>query len=205
MEEDKISLRLIDDAIGRHNSALTSLRDNIPKIVEGSKTINNCISAGGKVFVCGNGGSASDAQHFVAEIVGRFKSERKGLPAVALTTDTSVITAVANDYSFDEIFSRQVEALCGKDDVLVAISTSGNSKNILRALMSAKRRGCLSILLSGKDGGQAKELAGTSIIIESDNTAAIQEMHIMTLHMICGIIDEHYAKTNLNSINDLNK
>ena len=205
MEEDKISLKLIDDAIGRHNSALTSLRDNIPKIVEGSKAINNCISTGGKVFVCGNGGSASDAQHFVAELVGRFVFERKGLPAVALTTDTSVITAVANDYSFNEIFARQVEALCEKNDVLVAISTSGNSKNILRALKSAKRKGCLSILLSGKEGGQAKALAGTAIIIESDNTAAIQEMHIMTLHMICKIIDEHYAKTNLNSINDSKK
>jgi D-sedoheptulose 7-phosphate isomerase len=201
MDADKISLELIDVAIEHHKSALTSLRHNIPNIVEGSNAITDRLSTGGKVFVCGNGGSASDAQHFVAELVGRFVSERKGLPAVALTTDTSIITAVANDYSFDEIFARQIEALCGENDVLVAISTSGNSKNILRALMSAKKKGCLSILLSGKDGGQAKALADTAIIIESGNTAAIQEMHIMILHMICGIIDEHYGKSILNSIN----
>lgn len=194
MDADKISLKLIEDAIKHHKLALTSLRHNIPNIVEASNAISNSLSAGGKVFVCGNGGSASDAQHFAAELVGRFVTERKGLPAVALTTDTSIITAITNDYSFDEVFARQIDALCGKNDVMVAISTSGNSKNILRALMSAKQKGCLSILLSGKDGGQARALADRYIIIDSGITAVIQEMHIMILHMICGIIDAHYEK-----------
>ena len=195
MDADKRSLELIEDAIGNHKLALESLKHNISYIVEVGNAITDRLSMGGKVFVCGNGGSASDAQHFVAELVGRFVSERKGLPAVALTTDTSIMTAVANDYSFDEIFARQIEALCGENDVLIAISTSGNSTNILRALTSAKQKGCQSILLSGKDGGQAKALANIAIIIESGNTAAIQEMHIMILHILCGIIDEHYGKS----------
>lgn len=201
METNTVAIDLIEDSLTLHMAALDSLRHNIHAVVESSKTIVDCLKKGGKVIACGNGGSASDAQHFVAELVGRFVSDRPPLAAVALTTDTSILTAVANDYSFEEIFSRQVEGLCRHGDVLVAISTSGRSKNIINAMSSAKKRGGIVILVSGKDGGDAKPLADISIIIESYNTAAIQEMHIMVFHMICGIIDEQYGKFILNSNN----
>ncbi len=142
----------------------------------------NCLLAGGKLLVCGNGGSASDAQHFAAEIVGRFENERKAFPAVALNTDTSILTAVGNDYGYDEVFARQVEGLGRSGDVLVGISTSGNSANVLRAAARARELGIKSVGLLGKDGGSLKANVDHAIVIDHEVTARIQEAHIFILH-----------------------
>jgi D-sedoheptulose 7-phosphate isomerase len=154
-----------------------------------SNQITQTINNGGTLFWCGNGGSAADSQHLAAEFVGRFKKDRKALRSIALTTDTSVLTCVSNDYSFDDIFARQLEALARNGDILVSISTSGNSENILRSLISAKKLGVKTIALLGKDGGQAKALADMSIIIPSDSTARIQEAHILIGHILCDLIE----------------
>ncbi|PXA03688.1 D-sedoheptulose 7-phosphate isomerase [Coraliomargarita sinensis] len=140
------------------------------------------LKAGQTIFACGNGGSATDSMHLCEELVGRYRGDRRPLPAISLNTDSSVLTCIGNDYGFDAIFSRQVEALCKEGDILVGFSTSGNSENILRAFQSAKGRGATTILLSGKDGGTIKEVADHSIIVPSENTARIQEMHTFVLH-----------------------
>lgn len=150
---------------------------------------------GNKIMLCGNGGSAADAQHIAAELSGRYKVERRGLAGIALTTDTSVLTAVGNDYGFDHIFDRQVEALAREGDVLIGISTSGHSKNIVRALSLARNMGCKAIGLSGRDGGVMSEFCDINIIIPSDDTPRIQEMHIMIGHIICQAIDV-WSQTN---------
>ncbi len=191
-------LDLIASSVKNHKLAMDSLENNVAQIIEVTDVIADCLKSGGTVFACGNGGSASDAQHFAAELVGRFVFERKGLAAVALTTDTSIITAVANDYSYDDIFSRQIDALGSEKDVLLAISTSGNSQNVVRAINASKVKNCSSILLSGKDGGEARPLADYSIVIGTKNTAAIQEMHIVILHMICRILDSYYQNRFFN-------
>lgn len=147
--------------------------------------ITNSILNGGKVLICGNGGSAADAQHIAAEFVGRFVMERKGFPAIALTTDTSNLTAIGNDYSYDEVFRRQVEALGNKGDVLIGISTSGNSENVIRAIEEAKKRDMVVIGLTGKTGGKMKEMCDVSFVFEIKDTARIQELHMMTYHLIC--------------------
>lgn len=152
------------------------------------KTINyitNSIKNGGKLLICGNGGSAADAQHIAAEFVGRFVMERKGFPAIALTTDTSNLTAIANDYSYDDVFRRQVEALGNKGDVLIGISTSGNSENVIRAIDEAKKNGMTVIGLTGKTGGKMKDMCDVTFVFEIKDTARIQELHMMTYHLIC--------------------
>lgn len=154
--------------------------------------INECFQRGNKILIAGNGGSAADAQHFAAEIVGRYKKERKGYPAIALTTDTSIITALANDYSFDLIFARQIESLGKKGDVFFGISTSGNSKNVIEGMKKAKVLGLTTICLLGKDGGVLKDLADISIIVPSDNTPRIQEAHIMLIHIICEEVEKNF-------------
>lgn len=147
----------------------------------------NTLTKSNKILICGNGGSAADAQHFAAEIVGRFKEERKGLPCIALTTDTSILTAVGNDYGFDEIFSRQVEALGKKDDLLICISTSGNSKNIVNALNKAQALSLKTAALTGQ-GGEIAKLTN-SIQIPSPYTPRIQEGHILVLHILAELIE----------------
>jgi len=154
--------------------------------------INNCFQRGNKILIAGNGGSAADAQHFAAEIVGRYKKERKGYPAIALTTDTSIITALANDYNFDLIFARQVEALAKKGDIFFGISTSGNSKNIIEGVKKAKELGVTTVCLLGKGGGKLKDLADFSIIVPSNNTPRIQESHIMLIHIICEEVEKNF-------------
>ena len=146
------------------------------------------------IYILGNGGSAADAQHIAAELSGRYKIERRGLPGIALTTDTSVLTAVGNDYGFDRVFDRQVEALANAGDVLIGISTSGHSKNVVRALSLARQMGCKTIGLSGRDGGVMHELCDINIVIPSLDTPRIQEMHIMIGHIICQGIDNSYGK-----------
>ena len=146
-----------------------------------------------KILLMGNGGSAADCQHIAAELVGRYKIERKGLPAIALTTDTSILTAVGNDYSFSEIFSRQLEAIAEKGDLVIGISTSGNSENVVKGALKAKEIGCYTVALLGKNGGKLKDLVDLSIIIPSNNTPRIQECHILIGHIVCEILDSKFG------------
>lgn len=150
------------------------------------------LKSGGKILICGNGGSAADAQHFSAELTGRYKVERMGLPAIALSTDTSALSAIGNDYGFEHIFSRQVQALAKSDDMIFAISTSGNSANVINALREGRKRGCYCVGLSGKDGGEMNEWCEPNIVIPSSNTPRIQEMHILIIHYLCQKIDEAF-------------
>ena len=159
-------------------------------VVECAKAIARRLRAGGKALVCGNGGSASQAQHFAAELVGRFEKERPAWPAVALTTDTAIITSVGNDYGFDEIFARQVSALGKKGDVLLGISTSGRSPNVIKALQAAKDIGMLTIGLTGRGGGDMKPLLDLQMDVRAGTTYRIQEVHLAALHQICRIVEE---------------
>ncbi len=158
-------------------------------IRETGELLIQTIRSGSKVFICGNGGSAADAQHFAAELTGRFERERRALPAVALTTDTSALTAIGNDYGFDFIFSRQLEALARPGDLLVAISTSGNSRNVLKAVSYAKENQISTIGLLGRDGGQLAPEVNLSLVVPTDRTARIQEMHILIVHIWCEMLD----------------
>lgn len=155
-----------------------------------ANAIAMAFKSGNKLLICGNGGSAADSQHFAAEFTGRYEMERAPLPAIALTTDTSALTAIANDYLFDVVFSKQVEALGKAGDVLFAISTSGNSSNVLKAIDSAKQRGLLIIALTGRDGGvMGQGIADINICAPANRTARIQEIHLLVLHTICDMVD----------------
>jgi len=157
-----------------------------------SKIIVDALKNGNKVLLCGNGGSAADAQHIAAELTGRYKTERRGLPGIALTTDTSALTAIGNDYGYDRVFDRQVESLAQKGDVIIGISTSGNSKNVINALNLGKELGCKTVGLSGRDGGDMNDVCDINLVVPSDNTPRIQEMHILFGHTICQIIDNNF-------------
>lgn len=174
-----------------HLHTIELVRETLDASVQSiGQLLAQSISSGSTLFWCGNGGSAADSQHLAAELVGRFKKDRRALRSVALTTDTSVLTCVANDYSFDDVFARQIEALGRPSDVLVAISTSGNSENVLRALKVAKEMGLTTIAFLGKDGGTAKGLADHVLVIPSDSTARIQEAHILIGHILCELIEQ---------------
>ena len=162
-------------------------------IEEASAAVIKCLASHGKVLLCGNGGSASDAMHIAGELVGRFQQERKSLPAIALNGDVTSITSVANDYGYERVFERFVEGFMNPGDVLIGISTSGNSENVYRALCRAKEMGETTIALLGKGGGKIKEVADISIIVPSDNTARIQEAHIMIGHIICELAEDAYV------------
>jgi D-sedoheptulose 7-phosphate isomerase len=162
------------------------------QVARGIVAMTECLRAGGKVMACGNGGSAADAQHFAAELIGRFERERQELAAIALTTDTSILTAVGNDYSYDEIFSKQVRGLGKNGDMLIAISTSGNSKNVVKAIEAAKKMGIKIIALTGNGGGKIAGLLDADDIhlcAPSTRTARIQETHLVLLHAICDGVD----------------
>ena len=165
-------------------------QDMAPMIAEMGSLISAALTNGNKLLVMGNGGSAADSQHFVAEIVGRFKMERKALPAVALSTDTSILTAIGNDYGFDSIFSRQVEALAAPGDIVVGLSTSGNSPNVLKALNAARELGCRTIGLLGKDGGSIKAACDLALVVPSTDTPRIQEGHITIIHIVCDLVEK---------------
>ena len=183
--QESIIKQLEDSA----NTKIAMARNLPDKIAEAAQKIINTYQAGCKVLLIGNGGSAADAQHIAAELVGRFKMERKALSAIALTTNTSLLTAVANDYGYDTVFSRQVEALAGKNDILIVITTSGVSPNILKAVEAARAKGAKVIGLTGKTGGKLKDMADLAIVVPSDNTQRIQEGHITIGHIICHLVE----------------
>ena len=163
-----------------------------PHIARAAALLTDCLFADGKILSCGNGGSAADAQHFSAELVGRFERERPELPAIALSTDTSLLTAVANDYSFEQVFAKQVRALGGKGDVLLAISTSGNSPNVVAAMQAAQEREMRVVALTSKGGGRMGELCTPNdvhVCVPHDRTMRIQEVHLLTIHCLCDAID----------------
>ncbi|MCD9188071.1 MAG: D-glycero-beta-D-manno-heptose 1-phosphate adenylyltransferase [Pyrinomonadaceae bacterium] len=171
------------------------LRDLIPTIENCADIITETLQKGNKILLCGNGGSAADAQHIAAEFVGRYETERRAFPAIALTTDTSALTALANDYDFERIFSRQVEALANEGDCLIAISTSGNSPNVISAVMTARKKNCKIIGFTGEKGKKLASLSDNCLMIPSGRTARIQEAHITIAHIICEIIDFRFKET----------
>ncbi len=177
-----------DDHLDTH----TKMRNYIEEIRVVADICKNALDKGHKILFCGNGGSAADAQHLAAELVGCFVKERESLPAIALTTDTSILTAVANDYSYDDVFSRQVAGLGQAGDVLIGISTSGNSKNVVKATELAKQKGLKTIAFTGEGCGKLGALCDAVIAVPSKTTARIQEMHIMVGHIICEIVEEDY-------------
>tara|TARA_B110000495_G_scaffold130298_1_gene113491 strand:- start:1795 stop:2370 length:576 start_codon:yes stop_codon:yes gene_type:complete len=165
----------------------------IDEIQSASDLIIKCFSNDNKVVIFGNGGSAADSQHFAAEFIGRFQLERKSLPAISLTTDSSILTALGNDYSFDDIFSRQCESLVKKNDIVIAISTSGNSLNVINGIISSKNNGAIIIGILGNNGGKIKNLVNLPIIIPSNSTPRIQESHRLILHIICDLVEKYTA------------
>ena len=188
MLEQRIQQQFFDSADLKYAAAEILSRP----IADAVSAVVGCITAGGKVLACGNGGSASDAQHFAAEFIGRFERERPGLAAIALTTDTSILTAIGNDYSFAEIFSKQVQALGQPGDVLIAITTSGNSANVLAAVEAAHAKEMTVIAFTGRGGGKMNELlteTDVHICVPHERTARIQEVHILALHCLCDAVD----------------
>ena len=170
----------------------------IPSIQQACTLMIHTLQNSNKVLIIGNGGSAADAQHIAAELTGRYKSERQGLPALALTTDTSALTAISNDYGYGNVFNRQVEALAQDGDLLIGISTSGNSENIIAALQRAKALGCHTLGLSGKGGGKMNHICDLNLVIPSDDTPRIQEMHILIGHILCQAVDDSVGSIQSN-------
>ncbi|MBL0729318.1 phosphoheptose isomerase [Piscinibacter sp. HJYY11] len=188
MLEQRIQQQFFDSADLKYAAAEILSRP----IADAVNAVVGCITAGGKVLACGNGGSASDAQHFAAEFIGRFERERPGLAAIALTTDSSILTAVGNDYSFTDIFSKQVQALGAPGDVLIAITTSGNSANVLAAVEAAHAKEMTVVALTGRGGGKLNDLlteTDVHICVPHERTARIQEVHILALHCLCDAVD----------------
>lgn len=182
-------MNVILDSIDSHATVLDEVRTLAPTIQTVASELLTRLTTNGTVYFCGNGGSAADSQHLAAELVGRFRRERRALPSIALSTDTSVLTCVGNDYCFEDIFRRQVEALVNEHDILIGISTSGNSENVIRAIDLAKERGALTVGLVGRDGGKLARKCDHTLLIPSDDTARIQEMHILIGHILCELID----------------
>ena len=179
----------IEDGIRLRRQCL----DTLPAtLMRGAEAMADCLRHGGKILACGNGGSAADAQHFAGELVNRFEINRPGLAAVALTHDASVITSIANDFSFDDVYARQVEALGRKGDMLLAISTSGGSRNIINAVTAAERIGMITLAMTGRDGGELGRHSGVGVHlnIPHPSTPRIQEMHITCLHLLCSLVDQ---------------
>ena len=187
MSETRINT-IFDDSV----TVILESKKNSADIKKAVDMIINCYKMNCKVVIFGNGGSAADAQHLAAELIGRFQHERKSLPAIALTTDTSILTSLGNDYNFDYIFARQCESLVNKDDVVIAISTSGKSKNVLDGIIESKKKGAHIIGLTGSKGTNMKKIVDTLLVIPSLSTARIQEGHRITIHAICELVDEKF-------------
>ena len=188
---------IIKHEFSEHIKVTRETIKSISKPIEiASNLCIDCLNQGNKILIFGNGGSAADAQHIAAEIVGRYKTERKGLPAIALTTDTSVITSISNDYGYINVFNRQVEAIANKGDVLIGISTGGTSTNVISALKLAKKLNCKTIGFSGKGGGKFNTLCDVNLIASSEDTPRIQEIHILIGHTICHLIDQAFTSSS---------
>ncbi len=177
----------------QHQETVNRLEPLLPALLDFAARLIACLENGGTVLWMGNGGSAGDAQHLSAELVGRFQHERRALRSLALSTDTSLMTAIANDYGFERIFARQLEALAGPGDVVVAISTSGGSKNVCAGAVAARRRGAAVVALTGQGGGALGELCDLLIAVPSPVTARVQEVHILIGHLVCELVDRHFA------------
>ena len=185
---------IIQDELQSHQATIAQvIAVSQEHLARAAQLMVQTLHNGHKILLCGNGGSAADAQHIAAELTGRYKTERRGLPAIALTTDTSALTAIANDFGYDKVFSRQVEALANKGDLVIGISTSGNSANILLALEQAKSIGCTTLGLTGNSGGKMNALCDINLVVPSNNTPRIQEMHILFGHILCQIVDASWV------------
>ena len=182
-------MSIFSDELKSHLEVVNLILSIDEHVMKVANIIIDTLKNGNKIIICGNGGSAADAQHFAAELTGRYKSERASLGAIALTTDTSALTAIGNDYGYDMVFSRQLGGVGRAGDLLVAISTSGNSKNVLNAIQVARENGIKSVGLSGKGGGAMNDMCDINIVVPSDDTARIQEMHILIIHTICQAVD----------------
>lgn len=179
-------------AMKRNSLGANIVEKKLSDLQEVAATVHSRLNAGGKLIICGNGGSAADAQHFAAELTGRFEKNRKALPAIALTTDTSALTAIGNDFGFDQIFSRQVEALAKPEDTVFVISTSGNSLNCCLAVDKAQEIGCFTVSLTGRDGGKLKGITDLNFNVELEWTRHVQEWHIFVIHCICEYLEADY-------------
>jgi D-sedoheptulose 7-phosphate isomerase len=181
---------LVRHSVGVHQATVEeTLASLLPQIIEYGRVVAQALGSGKKLLACGNGGSAVEAQHLVAELVGRFNAERRPLPAIALTTDNSILTAVSNDYGYREVFARQVRALAAPGDVLLLISTSGNSENVLAAAERGREIGTVNIALTGRSGGKVASLADLTIRVPSEGTPRIQEVHLLIDHCLCEIVE----------------
>lgn len=180
----------IETIIQTHKKMVAEFEaDSLETIAAAADTITKVLKQGGRVYVCGNGGSAADAQHIASELVGRFERERKGLPAIALTTDTSVITSISNDYGFENVFAKQVEALVEEGDILWAISTSGASANVIAAAELAKKKGACVLAFTGKSNSKLERIADICVCANEKSTARSQEIHQLAYHIICGLVE----------------
>jgi len=187
--------KIIQETFETHIQLARKCVDELTDQIETAANVTiEGLKQGKKILFFGNGGSAADAQHLAAEFVGRFKRERRGLPAIACTTDSSILTAIGNDYGYDKVFLRQVEALANEGDIIVGISTSGNSESVLCALDYGKQHGCKTIGFLGRDGGAMKDVVDIPLIVNAPDTARVQEMHILIGHIICDIVEEAFAE-----------
>lgn len=185
---------IIRQVFDEHQQMIRDLYEQqMPTMIRFGNILRQTLKSGHTIFFMGNGGSAADSQHLAAEFVGRFQKERRGLPAIALTTDTSILTAVGNDYGYDAVFARQVEALVRSGDVVVGLSTSGNSSNVLRALMAAKDKEATTIGMTGRSGGKMAACCDLCLKIPADVTARVQEGHALVGHIVCQLVDEEAA------------
>jgi D-sedoheptulose 7-phosphate isomerase len=182
------------DALAEHAALLARIEELVPGVEEAARLIVAAYEKGGRVIAFGNGGSAADAQHLAGELVGRFKRERRALAAIALSVDPSVVTCIANDYSFEDLFARQVEAHAQPGDVAVGYTTSGRSENVIRALRAARAAGASTVLFSGRDGGPAAADADVALVVPSESTARVQEMHLLLMHLIVEEVDAWAAR-----------
>ena len=182
--------KMIEDEFNSHMDVAKLTFDTVKyKLEEASLLLVETLKDGNKVLLCGNGGSAADAQHIATEIVCKYKTIRKGYPAIALTTDTSIITAVSNDFGYEKVFQRQIEALANENDLIIGISTSGNSQNIINALKYGQKVGCKTLGFSGNDGGEIDKYCDINLVVPTNNTPRIQELHILFGHIICEAVD----------------
>lgn len=188
---------MLQRAISDHLGVIQALSSQAATLESIAAEMTRAICAGNKIFWCGNGGSAADSQHMAAELVGRFRRERRGFASIALTTDTSILTSVGNDYGYEKVFQRQVEALCVKGDVLVGLSTSGNSRNVCAAIEAARESGAVTVAFTGESGGAMAQLADIALRIASDDTARIQEAHILCGHVLCDSIELNICERDL--------